>query len=479
MNIQSLTDLFQSLGDKQKSDYLYGLLEKDDTTRLAFIEHFKTIYEQVRIEKEVDFSFEESILSILEKAEEVSDTLGELDFEETDWDRWQGSDHYTPDYEIAQSVAEDEASEVFEDYANDLSAVLQTGNLIDIVSDFTAVFHGIKCAEINDPDNNLGDPANDYFLDILKDILSTNQKKLEARMFSTSDCRNSIELTFRFNALYYSDKKKYVKFISEIFIPTINNKTDASQVWSMKEEFNFPLNIVPKLLNKVTRLIGDKKIWIESLESSFLQDFDSSIELMEHYLATDPDKFENTASDLWIKYRDSSLEYLLDRVKKGTAFHLKILKAFVIREGNSKSLDLLKDYLSPLEIEQFIDTLANSNTKALFYASERCFDKLISLIDDNCFNHRDTYYSIRFEDAIVFLFAERPEVAWTLIKKMISNTIEKSRSRDAYAYIAKLLILSRQIVGMDGEINTLTMSCYNHRPNLSALKDEFRKAGLV
>ena len=479
MNYESLTDLFRSLSDKQKNDYLFGLLENDATIRLAFIEHFKSIYEQVRIEKEVSFSCDESILTILEKAEEVSETLGELDFEETDWDRWEGSGHYTPDYEIAQIVAEDEASEVFEDYADDLSAVLQTGNLIDIVSDFTAVFHGVNSAEINDPGNNLGDPANDYFLGELKDIILKNQKELESRMFSESDCKNSIELTFRFNALYYIDKEEYTKFISDIFFLTIKNKTDASVVWSLKGEFNFPLNIVPKLLNKVTRLIGDKKIWIESLESSFLQDFDSSIELLDHYLANDPDKFEVVAPDLYIEYRDSSLEYLLDRVKKGTDFHLKILKAFVVKEGDTKSLDLLKKHLSPVEIEKFIDSLVNNNTKALFYASERYFDKLVSLIDDYCVKSLDTYFSFRFEDAVVPLFGERPQVAWDLIKKLISRKIEKGRSRDIYAYIAQLLILSRQIDGIDGEIKALTISLYNHRPNLSALKDEFRKAGLV
>ena len=479
MNIDTLTDLFQSLTDKQKNDYLFGLLENDATIRLAFIEHFKSIYEQVRIENEVAFSCDESILMILEKAEEVSETLSELDFEETDWDRWEGSGHYTPDYEIAQSVAEDEASEVFEDYADDLSAVLQTGNLIDIVSDFTAVFHGVNSAEINDPDNNLGDPANDYFLGELHDIMLKNQRELESRIFSDSDCQNSIELAFRFNAKYYSDNEEYTHFISGIFIPTINNKETASVVWSLKGEFNFPLNVVPKLLNKVTRLIGDKKIWIESLESSFLQDFDSSIELMDHYLANDPDKFEVMAPDFWIKYRDSSLEYLLERVKKGTDFHLKILKAFIVKVGDPKTLELLKIYLSPFEIEQFIDSLVNSNTKALFYASERYFDKLVSLIDDQCVKSMNTYFYFRFEDAIVHLFGERPQVAWDLIKKVISIKIEKGRSRDIYAYIAQLLILARRIDGMDSENKALTISLYNHRPNLSALKDEFRKAGLV
>jgi hypothetical protein len=57
--------------------------------------------------------------------------------------------------------------------------------------------------------------------------------------------------------------------------------------------------------------------------------------------------------------------------------------------------------------------------------------------------------------------------------------MEKYRSRDTYAYIARLLVMARKIEGIDSDIKSLTANLYNHKPNLSALKDEFRKAGLV
>jgi hypothetical protein len=479
MDMQLFTRLFQALSDKQKSDYLLNLLEEKPKRRFAFVKHFESLYEQIRLENEVVFSFNERIHSIIKKAEEVSETLGELNFEETDWERWQGSDHYMPDYEVAQIVAEDEASEAFENYASELGVVWQTGDLTDIISDFTAVFHGITCAEIADPYCNLGDPANEYFIGEIENIILLNQNKRTIREFTDSDFQHAIELAFRFNDLKYRDENEYLKFISGVLIIIINNKKQAEYVWASKEKFNVRLNNVPKLLNKVTRLIGDKKIWIESLESCFLQDYDSSIELMEYYHANDNAKFENGAINLWNKFHARSLDYLLNKVLKGTPFHLTLLKNNAIQRGEVVSLEVLKQYISSDEIEKFIDAMDNNNTKAMFYAHEKCFDKLTELINANCFKNQNVYYTIDFEKAVVYLFAERPKVAWKMIKNMITIYIEKYRSRNTYAYIAKLLVMAQRIEGIDSEIKTLTTNLYNHKPNLSALKDEFKKAGLV
>jgi hypothetical protein len=479
MNIQHFTDLFQALSDKQKSDYLLKLLKEKPKRRYAFVKYFESVYEKVRLEKEVAFSFNESLNYIINKAEEVSETLGELDFEEIDWERWQGSDHYMPDYEVAQIVAEDEASEAFEDYDSELEAVWQTGNLTDVISDFTAVFHGISVAEIVDPYCNLGDPANEYFLELIEDIIRKSQKILTNRDFKNSDFQNAIELAFRFNDLKYSDKDEYLKFISGILIAVINNKKQAEHVWAWKEKLNVRLNIVPKLLNRVTSLIGDKKIWLESLESCFLQDYDSSVELMEYYLVNDKVKFENTAIKLWNKYNKQSLDYLQDKVTKGTPFHLTLLKKNAIQKGDIASLESLKQYISTDEIEKYFDTVEISNTKAKFYAHQKCFDKLIDLINAYCIKDHNRYGAIDFEKVVAYLFADQPKVAWEMIKNMIAIYIEKYRSRNTYAYIAKLLVMARKIEGIDSEIRMLTTNLYNHKPNLAALKDEFRKANLV
>jgi len=479
-NMQLFTNLYQSLSEKDKSDYLFNLLENNSILKSDFIRYFESSYEQLRLETVLPFSFNEQLASITEKADEVAETLGELDFEEPDWDRFQGSGHYVPDYEVAQIVAEDEASDIFEEFVFDLKTVLQTGNLTDIISDFTAVFHGITCAEINDPDNNLGDLANEYFIDELKKLVKESHESLAIRVFAEIDYQNALELAFRFDALYYGEEKDYLQFISGILISTVKNKALAQMVWTAKTKFNSRLNLVPEFLNKVTKLIGDKKIWVESMESCFLQDLNSSIDLMEHYYENRIDEFEKTAPRLWGAFSTNVLDYLLDKVAKGTPFHVSLLKKNASQKSDSASLELLKQYILPEETVEFIDSMVANNAKARFYAHEKLFDKLIILINVNCLEYHQTYSMVDFSIVIPYLFDDRPIVAWEMIQKMITIKMASSkRSRDTYAYVASLLIMAKRIDGIDQEIRTLTSNLYNNKPNLPALKDELRKAGII
>lgn len=478
--MQLFTNLYQSLSEKKKSDYLFNLLESNSILKSDFIRYFESNYEQLRLETVQPFSFNDQLAIITEKADEIANTLGKLDFEEPDWDRWQGSSHYVPDYEVAQIVAEDEASDIFEDFTVELKTVLQTGNLTDIISDFTAVFHGVTCAKINDPYNNLGDPANEYFIDELKKLAKENEQSLITRMFTETDFQNTLELAFRIDELYYGNEKDYLEFISGILITTVKDKVLAHLVWTAKTKFNGRLNLVPEFLNKVTKLIGNKKIWIESLESCFMQEFNSSIELMEHYLVNDTDKFETAAPQLWIKFGGNALDYLLDKIKKGTPFHVSLLKKNASQKGDTASLKLLKQYISPEETEEFIDLMLANNAKAKFYAHEKLFDKLIIFININCLEFYQTYSMVDFKKVIPYLFDDRPIIAWKMIQKMINmNMASSKRSRDTYIYIASLLNKAKKIDGIDLEIKILTSNLYNNKPNLPALKYEFRKAGII
>lgn len=477
--MQLFNSLFQNLTDDEKNDYLFHLLENNQTLRSDFIKHFEDNYEKLRLNTELPFLPEETIIAIVNKAEGITEILEELDFEETDWNRWQGSDHYVPDYEVAQIVAEDEATEVFENFDFELKMVLQTGNLVDIIRDFTVIFHGISCAEINDPYSNLGDPANEFFIDETEKIIKGNQQNLANRTFNPIDCKNATELVFYFNNRYYEGENEYLQFISDILIAVVKDKSQAMIVWEAKQKFNVGLNAVPSLLNKVTKLIGDKKIWIESLESCFLQDFETSKELMDYYHSNDSNKFEKSAPGLYGIFNIQALEYLLDKVIIGTPFHVSLLKKNASHKGDVDSFEKLKLQITPEDIVPFIESLDNNDTKAKFYAHEKLYDKIIELINKAYFKELNSFYSINFDKAVQYLFAERPLIAWEMIKKDIAHKMAKLRSRGIYGEIASMLKKAKKIAGMEENIRRLTSELYNQKPNLPALKDEFRKAGLV
>jgi hypothetical protein len=72
-----------------------------------------------------------------------------------------------------------------------------------------------------------------------------------------------------------------------------------------------------------------------------------------------------------------------------------------------------------------------------------------------------------------------PEFCFQNIKNKTTITIKNQRGRDVYERVSSWLKLMQKIPGFAIEKRELILQLYNHKPNLPALKDEMRKAGLV
>jgi hypothetical protein len=92
-------------------------------------------------------------------------------------------------------------------------------------------------------------------------------------------------------------------------------------------------------------------------------------------------------------------------------------------------------------------------------------------------DHHSTNHD--YEKIIRPILQEFPEFCFENIKNRATQTIENERGRHIYQRIASWLKLLQQIPGFKNEKIQLIMQLYNHKPNLPALKDEMRKAGLV
>ena len=72
-----------------------------------------------------------------------------------------------------------------------------------------------------------------------------------------------------------------------------------------------------------------------------------------------------------------------------------------------------------------------------------------------------------------------PEFCYQHIKNKVVNTLHDQRGRDVYQRIATWLSLAQTIPGFELANSELIKQVYSHKPNLPALKDEMRKAGLI
>jgi len=479
MSEELFDELFNSISEKRKLEYFDSLLDQDVKLRINFVKYFQKEYEQLRMTSASTFSLDEALAHIKKDAHEISDTLSELNFEEPDWENWHGSNHYMESWEVAQEMAEEEADDAWDPHADELISVMKHGDLTDIVAEYAATYLGIDQAEINDPECNLSESANDYFFSALSKTIKQNLHSLEGRPFAISDFENACNVFVSFNNLYFKDDHDFIDSIGPFFTEAIQSKSQAEILWEASHNLDGDSKLPAGLLNKVTKLLGDTNLWVESLESCFLEDFDTSKELMEYYHAHNNEKFEKEAIRFETKFGHSTHTYLIERLMPGTSFHVEVLGKHAQNTGSTDDLEKLKKHVDAEGLFRFIDSLNNKDTKAKFLAHEKAFDKLTTLIEENSLKGTNFYSGLNFESAISLLIKDRPAEAWRLIKKKVSSVLKDQRGRDVYASVAKWLKLAIDNLDREADVIAFIMETYNHKPNLPALKDEMRRAGVV
>ena len=359
--------LYQSVALQEKSDYLLALLEKHEPLKREFLQKYKAEFEDLRQRSELVYEGENLIQTIELDAGLLQSILSKLDLEEPDWDQ---DLSYGSDDDFAQIFFEEEATNVFEPFCTDFEASLLDGDLIDIGTKLSAIVHGILIAEINDPYNNLGDPSNDYFISAINEILNSKSQAFKERIFLAKEFKNSFDLIFSFNQKHYQETHEFLKAISNFLIQVIKNTEIAQMAWISIQQYEPRIKMVPKLLSHITYLLGDKDLWLESLESTFLADYDTSIQLLDYYYQNDKYRFEEKAPQLSGHFEYWSTDYLIDKVKKGTELHVTLLKKKVSTGGDYQYFQELKQWMTELELKQFIASIYPANIKVNLYGKE-------------------------------------------------------------------------------------------------------------
>ncbi|MEI7595758.1 MAG: hypothetical protein WCK02_08435 [Bacteroidota bacterium] len=472
------TTLFNSLSEKEKSDYLFQLIKNNKSLEDDFILFFKDKFEYIRLSSPILINQNDVINKIIEYSEHISSVLESIDLESLEIAPYH-YDHYVPEYELIQSAAEEEANEIFEPYIETLKNAFKNLNLIDIAAELSSIYLGINNAEIEDDEYNLGDPANEYFFSATKYAIEESLVELKNRPFSNDDFTAFFDTIFNINSKYFNDSNEFLKYISKLINEIIVSNETAKIAWEYNQKYGNPIQSIPLLINKIMNMLGDKKKWAESLQSCFLSDYDSSRDLLNYYYNENIDAFEKNIDAFYLHFKNNSWEFLIDKVKYSSDLHLAILKDIVKETGNEQRLNELHTLISKDELSKLISTIKDLNIKIKVLAHVKEFDQIILALENDYLNKNNLFWYFDFQEAVSYLFNDRPIEACYLIKKETLKLLKNERSRVVYSKIAELLKHAQHIKGQEKEIAQLVIELYNHKPNLPALKDEFRKANIV
>jgi hypothetical protein len=471
--------LFESIDLQERSNYLKELLDGSSSLKSAFLNTYNKQSEEVRLQSKTVYNKDEALKEISELAGELKKILDRLDFEEPEWDRWNNnSDHYMPEYEIAAMLAKEEAEEVFEDYASEFKDNLLHENFYNIALNISYLMHGILQADINDPYNNLGDPANDFFIDATHAVVKDNLAEYQPRKFLTEDYAYGFELMLLTNQ-WYPEEDDFLEAIAPFLIHTINNRETASIFWSQLNAYGFSLKKIPALLNHVTSKLENEQLWLENMEDTFLEDYPNSVRLMDYYFKHNRETFEEKAALLFERFSNSTTDYLVDKINKGTDLHIELLKKMAGSDSSMRYYNELRKYIDDAALMHFIYGINDINIRARLMGSEKMYDELESLIRKE-FKSNFGFEYFDFTSAVRPFFETKPDLAFELVDLKVNHLMRFERNRNSYNRIAVILKVALGIKGRENDVMGIVSHLYfQQKPQLPALKDELRKAGLI
>jgi len=468
--------LFEKIDASEKNRFLWKIIQNDEKIQKMFVEKFFQEWEEMSLKEPPEFDIHNLLKEIKAQALQISAELSQLDFEETDWDAWSPPDYYVPDYEAAEMIAEEQADQAIEGLMDNLKEKIQFGDLTIIIADLASIVHGIEMTEINDPYDHLPEDPNEFLMRKVKDLLTEEQSNLGSRKFLSVDIKNALELI-----LYYQKKEdcnNLLPVLADLLLSVIKTRENAQMVWQMAHDYNIDLKAYPELLNLTVNLLGDKKLWVEMMESIFLTHYQTSENLMGYYFESNKELFHQKAAIFFETYQSQSYEFLSEKVEKGSQLHISILRYATLKKESISAFDKLKKYISGEEIIRIIESTQDERYKIRLYNHEKMYDKIESIIWNEIKNGY-AYDRVDFENSIQYLYEPKPDAAIRLIEQRINFVMKGPRDRRTYRYIALLLYEALQIPGKQKQVYSIAVGLYHHKPNLPALKDELRKADLI
>jgi len=461
-------EIFNKTSNKDKNKFLFDLLLNNATLRKEFLDNVKIT--EIKLDLTDYSGFNENIIS---NYEEYKDMMESLELEETDWEDYTPRHSgYIEDWEAAQHMAEDEADEMFSFFEENIVSLFLGNKLEEVLEELISFYFAAKDAEINDPYENLGC---DYFIDKHKGFMQYTIDKISQGNINDEKIINAISLFFKYFESQNEERHRDIKNFEQLLVLLINKMENNDLLLPIEKLTTFNSKHCPLLAVSIEEKLGDISAWLQKANKTLFDDTEIGKKLLGYYLDENFTEYLNVAKNLFNHNKEFWAEIISKNIKitndkdfyKDIHFQLCISTNKIIHYLNIKTI---------LTEDEKLNLHENLGYKIVFrvkiYETEKQFDKIKQLTEENA----DAW---AFNKIIEPILNKYPEFCFKLIKDKAEEKIERERGRGAYSTIASWLLQAKKIISFESQTQDLINNLYNHKPNLPALKDEFRQSGVV
>jgi hypothetical protein len=399
----------------------------------------------------------------------------EVDTENPDWDNYhppyQG---YIPDYEEYQYASEQEFEAIFDDFkAKAIDKILEQ-NPAELLAMFTGLYEATQNAEIEDNVSSFDD-VNEYLLGLFSDAVAKVVEKIRLSALFDNEIGTAFQLFFQYCNDEYPENPYYPGYFEPLLIAFADKSEKPKQLLEIFIGAGIDQSTLPELTLFLNKASGNLADWLQSALHFYKNSEPVAQDLLKYYLETDIEAFVAIANELFIVDEHLWATFLQHYImpQHDKALYIKVFLQLCILSNDIRYYHKIKEYLSKTDIENLLTEIKwNEVFTVKILEVEQRYEDIKTLVE-RAFNKS------HFAEMIEPIMKIYPDFCFNQIKDKSLDTLQTERGRNIYELIVEWLKLAQKIPRFETNTLLLIKQLYTHKPNLPALKDEMRKAGLV
>ncbi len=463
-------NIYSNTPDSLKLKFLDAIITYNNPLR----EEFMTFLRR-RNNKESELPFNKFLEIIRETQTSYKERFERIDPENPDWDNYHPPfSGYIKEWEAYQYATEQEFENIFSEFSAEAVNKIISQNPGELMAMLIGLYEATQDAEVSDIDGSFEDMS-EYLVSEHTNTMTELIEKLRLSAISGHVILTSFELFFRYCADEYPGNSYFPGYF-EHFLVSLAEKTDnADRLLYMLDQSAVERKHLPELVLILNKKTGNTTGWLQSAIQFYHNNKEVAKQLLDYYFKSDEDAFLEIARELFPEDKEVWAEFLQQYVtpKNDKELFVKVFWQLTVRLKEIGYYNKIKEYLSETDLNNLIKELEWDKVFVIkiLEINER-FGDIKALVEQSADDRNYT-------EMITPILTVYPEFCFRHIQKKVVNTLQNRRGRHIYERIAAWLGLTFGIPGFENEKRALIQQIYNHKPNLPALKDEMRQAGLM
>lgn len=461
---------YENTPEHFKLKYLYALLQHNDKLKnefLAFVashdpQNHKPSYE--------------SFVSKVSATQKIYQAHFEsVDIENPDWDSYTPSySGYIEEWEQYREASEQDFQQYFQLFLSNVMDTITAQRPDELLAMLVGLYKAAMDADVPDEVGSF-ESVNDYLLSELIEIIGTISKEIRLAALVDNKVNSSFELFFHYCNEVYPEHPHFANHFEPVLIALAEKTENLGQLLDIMTQAGIEQAALPEFTLLLYRTLGNTKSWLKAAQQLYNSSEVVARELLQYYFENDKPAFVLLSHELltvktndWAAFLEPYVSPQLDE-----SLFVKVFSRLTIAKQNIQHYQKLKPYLNEETYQHIIQQLRwNKVFLVKLLEDDKRYADIKALVE----KESDRW---NFAELIAPIVSVYPDFCFAKIKAMVVNTLDNERGRSTYERIAKWLSLARLIPNHEADAIHLINITYAHKPNLPALKDEMRKAGLV